>query len=164
MEHKIYEMMILPATISKKVDYLSDDFVLRPRIVPLKRIPACTATSNTVVSDTPIADNTVFSPGDIDRLPRPHIYQTDVFCSICNYATKVKWNMVRHLQAHQNEQAVPETAPVNPVPCLEKSEKMFDKMVNLALSSHSTGKMANNAKVEKIEENHVPAFVPINKR
>lgn len=37
---------------------------------------------------------------------------------------------------------VPETAPVNPVPCLEKNEKMFDKMINLASSSHSGGRMA----------------------
>jgi len=30
----------------------------------------------------------------------------------------------------------PNNAPVNPVPCLEKKEMMFDKMTNLAASSH----------------------------
>lgn len=39
---------------------------------------------------------------------------------------------------HLDEKAVPDTAPVNPVPCLEKNEKMFDKMINLAASSITT--------------------------
>ena len=32
---------------------------------------------------------------------------------------------------------IPHQAPVNPVPHLEGKEKMFDKMTNLAFSSHS---------------------------
>lgn len=44
---------------------------------------------------------------------------------------------MRHLQFHSQEKAVPDIAPVNPVPCLEKNEKMFDKMINLASSSHA---------------------------
>lgn len=47
-------------------------------------------------------------------------------------------NIIRHLQMHLDEKAVPDTAPVNPVPCLEKNEKMFDKMINLAASSFTT--------------------------
>ncbi|CAG5046988.1 unnamed protein product [Parnassius apollo] len=43
--------------------------------------------------------------------------------------------MVRHLQLHAEQQPVPQTAPVNPVPHLETNEKHFDKMVNLASSS-----------------------------
>lgn len=158
VDHNVHEMMVLPATMSKKIDYNKDDFVLRPKLSPLKRIGSMASVAEQLGST-----KTVFSPREIDQLPRPPIYQSDVFCAVCNYATKVKSNMVRHLQAHQNDKAVPESAPVNPVPCLEKSEKMFDKMVNLALSSHSGGKMAT-AKVEKGEENRVPNFVPISKR
>lgn len=158
VEHNVHEMMLLPATVTKKVDYYNDDFVLRPKLSPVKKIATIATT------EAPPLNKTTFSPQEIDQLPRPPIYQADVFCSVCNYATKVKSNMVRHLQAHQNEQAVPETAPVNPVPCLEKSEKMFDKMVNLAMSSHSGGKMGGGGKPEKIVENTVPKFVPINKR
>ncbi|GJQ85897.1 hypothetical protein Trydic_g21753 [Trypoxylus dichotomus] len=159
IEHNVHEMMVLPAAISKKIDYQKDDFVLRPKLSPVKRLSNASS-----IPDSPGAAKSIFSPNEIEQLPRPPIYQTDVFCAVCNYATKVKSNMVRHLQAHQNEQAVPRTAPVNPVPCLEKSEKMFDKMVNLALSSHSGGRMGGNGpKIEKIE-NNVPTFVPVNKR
>ncbi|KRT79400.1 hypothetical protein AMK59_7735 [Oryctes borbonicus] len=162
LKHNVLEMMILPAKMSRKVDYHKDDFVLRPKLSPVKRIANLGPTSDTHSS---IRNKILFSPDEIKYLPRPPIYVSDVFCAICNYATKVKSNMVRHLQAHQNEQAVPQTAPVNPVPCLEKSEKMFDKMVNLALSSHSGGRMGGaSAKAEKIDENDVPTFVAINKR
>lgn len=58
--------------------------------------------------------------------------------------------MVRHLQFHSQEKAVPDSAPVNPVPCLEKNEKMFDKMINLASSSHKS-KMGGGGKSEKGE-------------
>lgn len=56
----------------------------------------------------------------------------------------MRTNLIRHLQFHSQEKAVPETAPVNPVPCLEKNEKMFDKMINLASSSHAAGRMAGS--------------------
>lgn len=42
---------------------------------------------------------------------------------------------MRHLEFHLKDIAVPVSGPVNPVPCLEKNEKMFDKMINLAFTS-----------------------------
>lgn len=47
---------------------------------------------------------------------------------------------------HLDEKAVSDSAPVNPVPCLEKNEKMFDKMINFAASSITTGRMGGTAK------------------
>ena len=38
---------------------------------------------------------------------------------------------------------IPHQAPVNPVPHLEGKEKMFDKMTNLAYSSHSDGSLSS---------------------
>lgn len=75
---------------------------------------------------------------DIDKLPINPILDSLVYCSICEFSTKVRLNMVRHLQLHSERQPVPQTAPVNPVPHLETNEKHFDKMVNLASSSAAT--------------------------
>lgn len=62
-------------------------------------------------------------------------------------------------------------APVNPVPCLEKNEKMFDKMTNLALSSFtdsarkaSTVEKKENSGLTKEEEAKLPQFIPATKR
>lgn len=76
-----------------------------------------------------------FEPQEIDQLPINPILDHLVYCSRCEFSTKVRLNMVRHLQLHAEQQPVPQTAPVNPVPHLESNEKHFDKMVNLASSS-----------------------------
>lgn len=74
---------------------------------------------------------------------------------------------MRHLQLHATEENVPESGPVNPVPCLDKKERMFDKMVNLASSSHQNGRMSTGAPKETVSQNEIeslPKFVPENKR
>jgi len=70
------------------------------------------------------------------------------------------------LQLHAKDETVPESGPVNPVPCLDKKEKMFDKMVNLASSSHQNGRMSAKLKesIKESEEDNIPKFVPEHKR
>lgn len=96
----------------------------------------------------------VFGPEDIDRLPRPPVYAQEVKCKVCSYATKVRSNMLKHLNAHFENKAVSEQAPVNPVPCLEKNEMMFEKMTNLAASSQTTSRMGGKKKEDKPETKH----------
>ncbi|XP_014479925.1 PREDICTED: uncharacterized protein LOC106747127 isoform X2 [Dinoponera quadriceps] len=107
-----------------------------------------------------------FSPDEIDRLPRQAIYIREVHCAVCPYTTKVRTNIIRHLQLHAKDETVPETGPVNPVPCLDKKERMFDKMVNLASSSHQNGRMGAKPKeaVKESDEDAIPKFVPEHKR
>ncbi|KAH9629817.1 hypothetical protein HF086_009944 [Spodoptera exigua] len=76
-----------------------------------------------------------FKPQEIDELPINPILEHLVYCDLCEFSTKVRLNMVRHLQLHAAQQPVAQVAPVNPVPHLETNEKHFDKMVNLASSS-----------------------------
>nr|XP_026494507.1 uncharacterized protein LOC113399574 [Vanessa tameamea]XP_026494508.1 uncharacterized protein LOC113399574 [Vanessa tameamea]XP_026494509.1 uncharacterized protein LOC113399574 [Vanessa tameamea]XP_026494510.1 uncharacterized protein LOC113399574 [Vanessa tameamea] len=76
-----------------------------------------------------------FGPNDVNLLPINPILDDSVFCSLCEFSTKVRLNMVRHLQLHAEQQIVSQTAPVNPVPHLETNEKHFDRMLNLASSS-----------------------------
>lgn len=85
---------------------------------------------------------------------------------MCPYTTKVRTNIIRHLQLHAKDETVPEIGPVNPVPCLDKKERMFDKMVNLASSSHQNGRMGGKPKepVNESDEDAIPKFVPEHKR
>ncbi|KAK0167443.1 hypothetical protein PV327_004842 [Microctonus hyperodae] len=112
------------------------------------------------------AEKTTFSPADIDSLPRQAIYNHEVQCAVCPYTTKVRTNIIRHLQLHAKDETVPESGPVNPVPCLDKKERMFDKMVNLASSSHQNGRMGGTAKetVTPNEADGLPKYVPEQKR
>lgn len=76
-----------------------------------------------------------FGPDDFESLPINQIFDESVQCSLCEFTTKVRQNLVRHLQLHSQQQHVPQNAPVNPVPHLETNEMHFDKMLNLASSS-----------------------------
>ncbi|XP_047032782.1 uncharacterized protein LOC124639458 [Helicoverpa zea] len=76
-----------------------------------------------------------FGPQDIHSLPINPILEQLVFCAVCEFSTKVRLNMVRHLQLHAEQLPAAHSAPVNPVPHLETNEKHFDKMLNLASSS-----------------------------
>ncbi|XP_022831670.1 uncharacterized protein LOC111360081 isoform X1 [Spodoptera litura] len=76
-----------------------------------------------------------FKPQEINELPINPILDHLVYCDLCEFSTKVRLNMVRHLQLHAAQQPVAQVAPVNPVPHLETNEMHFDKMVNLASSS-----------------------------
>ncbi|XP_071652240.1 uncharacterized protein [Temnothorax longispinosus] len=108
-----------------------------------------------------------FSPDEIEQLPRQAIYNRQVQCAVCPYTTKVRTNIIRHLQLHAKDETVPESGPVNPVPCLDKKEKMFDKMVNLASSSHQNGRMGAKPKEsikESEEDDGIPKFIPEHKR
>lgn len=111
-------------------------------------------------------EQTCFSPNEIDLLPRQAIYNREVQCAVCPFSTKVRSNIIRHLQLHAKDETVPESGPVNPVPCLDKREKMFDKMVNLASSSHQNGRMGIKSKetVIQTDDETLPKYIPENKR
>ncbi|XP_055908414.1 uncharacterized protein LOC129943172 isoform X3 [Eupeodes corollae] len=100
-------------------------------------------------------NKTHFKPNEQNLLPIQPIFNNQVYCSVCNYKTKVRTNMFRHLQLHNQDVDVGSVDPVNPVPCLEKNEKHFDKMLNLACSSNTLG-----SAVKPKESVKIPAFVP----
>lgn len=173
VRHKV-SSVIVTALDPKKTDMDKDEFILRPKLKRRSTGEAPGPISKEDVEENksePKTAKTTYSPAEIDLLPRQAIYSAMLKCSVCNYATKVRTNLVRHLEFHSLEKDVPTTAPVNPVPCLEKNEKMFDKMTNLALSSFAGssrmgGKTEKSEKsgLTKEEEAQLPAFVPITKR
>ncbi|XP_046980826.1 uncharacterized protein LOC124545909 [Schistocerca americana] len=83
---------------------------------------------------------TIYRPEEIHLLPMSAILKDPIECSVCSFKTKVRSNMKRHLGLHLDPDVDPADIPtvevVNPVPCLERNEKMFDKMTNLAASSN----------------------------
>lgn len=107
------------------------------------------------------ANKTSFTPAEVGVLPRAAILSQPISCAQCQYATKVRTNMVRHLAACKGPTAVttsarsghaakttairqlhPPSDPVNPMPCLDTPVRHFDKMRNLAGSSNETGGVA----------------------
>ncbi|XP_059612404.1 uncharacterized protein LOC132258886 [Phlebotomus argentipes] len=77
-----------------------------------------------------------YGPNDEDKLPTKPVVAKNIYCKLCDYKTMIVKNLVRHFEAHRQDVFVPRLDPVNPVPCLNTSERNFDKMTNLACSSH----------------------------
>ncbi|CAB3382674.1 Hypothetical predicted protein [Cloeon dipterum] len=85
-----------------------------------------------------------YRPEDEDQLPMKPIFMDNAFCALCDFKTRVRSNMTRHLREHsvQGDHVGTTTIPINPMPCLKNNEKHFDKMNNWAQSSHSLTEQA----------------------
>ncbi|XP_071443153.1 uncharacterized protein [Hetaerina americana] len=127
-----------------------------------------------------------FIPDDADFLPLPCVYNNEAKCGRCSYSTKIRVNMRRHLHLHLRFNQMAEVITdanlvpwsikdiINPMPCLEGKELMFDKMTNWAISSHldaqvndedAKSESRRNSSVSEYEEdNFIPRFVPENER
>ncbi|XP_060534291.1 uncharacterized protein LOC132706779 [Cylas formicarius] len=150
--HNISQTTLVPL-VPTMTNAERDYFVVRP----VSAVTSGAGKESAAEAAKPSGDGLTFTPDRIKDIPIRQIFPQNVKCGLCNYQTKVRVNIVRHLQMHENDNSVPDTAPVNPVPCLEKNEKMFDKMINLAASS-ITERMGG-AKHDKENEN-IPEFVP----
>ncbi|XP_055535316.1 uncharacterized protein LOC129724435 [Wyeomyia smithii] len=82
-----------------------------------------------------LQQKTHFAPEECDSLPKQAIFSQMVSCNNCQYSTKVRLNMYRHLKNHLNDMPVSNVDPKNPVPCWNQGEKHFDRMRNPAASS-----------------------------
>ncbi|CAH1118526.1 unnamed protein product [Phaedon cochleariae] len=156
--HSVNQTLVTPSNPSK-TNGDSDEFIVKPKMMQSSQPQKETAPSEPAGSVT--AEDDVYFPDQIDKIPIRSIFSSHKKCGICSYSTKVRTNLLRHLLFHSQEKAVSDTAPVNPVPCLEKNEKMFDKMINLASSSHASGssRMGGNAKQDGKESDNLPEFV-----
>lgn len=148
IKHKIHTCKLVPN---------NDLFIAVPNYKSAPKNQAKTAFEST-------EEKFSYEPEELEKLPRMAIYSQDRKCARCGYSSKVRTNLFRHLQAHLNDAPVPESAPVNPVPCLEKNEKMFDKMLNLANSSFPGGRMGGKNEKSSVNDSTVPSFVPVSKR
>ena len=112
---------------------------------------------------------------DVTSIPKKSIFSSPIRCGHCGYSSKIRSNIIRHLSLHrftdssapssENEEIVPKVIiphqdPVNPVPLVENPSKgrMFDKMANLAGSSHETPRDKEKEKANQ------PVFIPDHQR
>merc|ERR1711915_230733 len=84
-----------------------------------------------------------FSPTEIEAIPvKPDIYKFLIRCSICDFATRVKNNLVKHLKLHLKEDKLieigalqesklPTITPVNPPPIEESETSAYSRMKSL---------------------------------
>ncbi|RZF38094.1 hypothetical protein LSTR_LSTR006493 [Laodelphax striatellus] len=98
---------------------------------------------------------TKFAMNEVELLPKKAILSSPIHCDHCGFSNVVVKNMKIHLQNHASGKEVSTMLLVNPVPCLERNEKMFDKMVNLAGSSHSQPAKTS----DHLSDIQVPKFV-----
>ncbi|XP_034935728.1 uncharacterized protein [Chelonus insularis] len=163
MKHKVGSVKMIPADPSNPSE--NGLFIIHPlktSIVKIRGKKGMKIITKGFITE----DKVSYSPSEIDSLPRQAVYNREVQCAICKYTNKVRSNIIRHLQRHAKDETVPESGPVNPVPCLDKKERMFDKMVNLASSSHQNGRMGGVSKeaVTPSEIESLPKYVPEHKR
>lgn len=118
---------------------------------------------------------------DIHRIPRAHVSYQELKCYHCPFTSKVRLNLIKHIKLHEkypegipqrltvasgSNCAIPFKQPVNPVPCLERKELMFDKMMNLAGSSFETNKKKEDSDLRSKnpipteEYQKLPKYVP----
>lgn len=159
--HKVISAVCVPID-RQKADLNVDEFILRPPQEE-KQVPSPVLNNDKETSQHYNAKK-LYHPSEVDQLPRSAIFVRDLQCALCSYSSKVRMNLVRHFQFHDQHSDVPTSAPVNPVPCLEKNEKMFDKMTNLASSSHPIGRMSFGNNVKKSVDIDAPSFIPETKR
>ena len=164
-------------------------FVLYPRDMVKKFL--CSKLRTGLIGAGSRSKNQTFSCREACSIPMKSILPFVVKCAHCGYSSKVRTNMIRHLSLHEKyfevsngtssegeeiipRVIIPDQAPVNPVPHLEGKEKMFDKMTNLAYSSHapennsSKGRMGGRMGALD-DQNHTemtcpPSFVPDHQR
>ncbi|XP_031332986.1 uncharacterized protein LOC116163261 [Photinus pyralis] len=169
VRHNVNNATMVPVN-AQETNIDEDEFVLKPKINRQKSFEsAIPKDSQSATIDVVLK----FGPEDVDALPLREIYSKEVKCSVCGYATKVRTNLIRHFQFHKigKEVPIPAIAPVNPVPCLDKNEKMFDKMFNLSISSYNDAlrnplktDKKELPKITKEEEIELPTYVPVTKR
>lgn len=149
--HKIHAVDLVQSEYSVS-DPDKSLIIVRPKETALKRGRAKTQTS--------VPNKTIFGPEDRNSLPLSAVFTCNVTCSVCQYATKVRSNMLRHLEQHALG-CDPSPVPVlNPVPYLERNEKMFDTMTNHAISSTIPVRRDSNA----FKVTDEPRFIPENQR
>lgn len=137
--HKKSHVVTFPLN-PKKADQNKDMFVICPRGLRQDELNRFGLKLLDRYKDKISTKKKFYSPDEIDLLPMKSILNDFIKCSICDYSTKVRTNMQRHLSMHINEKTLTggKVDPVNPVPCLDNGEKHFDKMKNLACSSNGT--------------------------
>ena len=154
--HKMLSYKIVPLNSSKN-NQDKDFFMLVPKNNSQRTL------RNKSVKDT-------YSPSDVNSIPvKPDIYKQILRCSVCDFGTRVKNNLVKHLRLHikndkieQDKVSVPIIGPVNPPPVEESESTATTKMSSLLPDDIDEELRRKPLTAEELAG--VPEFVPENLR
>ena len=159
--HKMISYKIIPVN-SYKNNHDRDFFMLVPKNNSQKY------SRSKSVKDT-------YSPFDVDSIPvKPEIYKQILRCSVCDFGTRVKNNLVKHLRLHiKNDKieqgqsnkekiSVPVIGPVNP-PSIEESEASATAKMSSLLPDDIDEELRRKPLTAE-ELSVLPKFVPENLR
>ena len=147
--HKLFNFKFVPIE-SNKTNPEKDFFMVVPKHNLLKTGRAKS------IKDT-------FSPSDISSIPKkPDIYKYVLKCSLCDFGTRVKNNLVKHLKLHLKHDTVPVLAPVNPPPVDEGETSALSRMTSLLPDDIDEEMKRKVLTFEELAQ--LPALVPENMR
>ena len=159
--HKMLNYKIVPLNSSKN-NQEKDFFMLVPKNNSQRTLRSKS------VKDT-------YSPSDVDSIPvKPDIYKQILRCSVCDFGTRVKNNLVKHLRLHikndrieedksyKTKVSVPIIGPVNPPPVEESESTATAKMSSLLPDDIDEELRRKPLTAEELAG--VPEFVPENLR
>ena len=118
-EHKLLSFKFVPVNAAK-TNHEKDSFMIVPKNNLQKPIRSK-------------ALKTTFSPADISSIPvKPDIYKYVLRCSLCDYGSRVRNNLVKHLRLHlKSTDSIPILAPVNPPTDVEADTSATSRMTSL---------------------------------
>ena len=102
--HNVAQTKIVPVDVFKTHPD-KDYFIVMPKNALPKGIRTSTSSK---AKDT-------FAPEEIEDIPKISMFRHLVRCSVCDFVTKVRLNLVKHLRLHLRLDNVPFITPVNPV-------------------------------------------------
>ncbi|VVC42833.1 Zinc finger C2H2-type, partial [Cinara cedri] len=103
-----------------------------------------------------------FSPDTIDNIPKMEFFPSLIACSLCQqFITRVRYNLIRHLKAHQRNRDNTTKEIVNPLTSIGKSRHMLEKPTTQSANSF---KSMNPKMVERPKVQQQPLGLELNKR
>ncbi|XP_065089427.1 uncharacterized protein LOC135710518 isoform X2 [Ochlerotatus camptorhynchus] len=95
--------VILTYLHPKKRDIHNDLVIICPQNVTAGQLQDY---ANNILKEEGISEKKRFAPSEIDQLPVEEIFAEDLFCASCDYTTKIRKNLKRHLEKHNDASAV----------------------------------------------------------
>eukprot|EP00102_Acyrthosiphon_pisum_P022313 XP_016659523.1 PREDICTED: uncharacterized protein LOC100573806 [Acyrthosiphon pisum] len=104
-----------------------------------------------------------FSPNTIDSIPKSHIFSDPISCLLCTYSTKVRSNLVIHLNGHTKGQDYTTKEIVNPV--INLSASAFDAINTEKIKRDELDKKIVEVALDDTLNTEIfPQFIPKNMR
>jgi hypothetical protein len=105
-QHKVSSLKLVPL-LPNRNNPEEDSFVVVPKNALAKGVltssgsTAPVTPSKSKAATAAAAMRDTFQPADWDKVPsKPHIYRQLMRCAACDFSTKVRLNLIKHLKLH----------------------------------------------------------------